>query len=63
MVFPEYTRTGRKSRTEWLKEQLAEIGRESKFNPEIYPDWLPMVAELADYVFALEKRITELEDE
>ena len=62
MAFPDYTRTGKNWQKTFLEMSLNEIESESKYNPEIAPDWLPMLRELADYMFSLEERITELEE-
>lgn len=62
MAFPDYTRTGKNWKNWFLEKELKEIEKEVKYNPDLEADWIPMFRELVDYVFLLEKRISELED-
>jgi len=62
MSFPEYTETGRMWNKKWLEIQLEEIEKEAAANQEDYPDWLPMIKEVCEYVFKLEERVKTLEE-
>ena len=63
MALPSYTKSGQRFRRKWLFRQLDEIHSEGAANPEIYPDWLPMMIELAEYCKGLEDRLILVEEE
>jgi len=62
MTFPPDTISGRKVLKDWINGTIKAIETESKYNYALYPDWLPLLTDIAKYMFRLEERITILED-